>query len=163
MTELNKLNILAGICEIEKAYLIANSNNEQTFHFKEEQLSFLNKYIFDEKEISYEETEKYICTKLVFHLKIFKYQSQISKIKKTIEKKSNINKKNVNDQIKKKRLIFSSDQRNLLEEYFLENAYPKLDERVKLAEKLGIDTRRVQVWFQNKRQKQRKLNLNNSN
>lgn len=56
-----------------------------------------------------------------------------------------------------KRSTFSPDQLAVLEETFNANPLPNLALRSALAEDLGLTPRCVQVWFQNRRQKVKKL------
>jgi len=54
---------------------------------------------------------------------------------------------------KKKRQRTSPDQLAILEEIFQTDKMPNQQTRVHLADKLGMSSRRVQIWFQNKRAK----------
>jgi hypothetical protein len=58
-----------------------------------------------------------------------------------------------------KRSTFSPDQLLVLEESFGANSLPNLATRHLLAEELGLTPRTVQVWFQNRRQKVKKMSL----
>jgi len=49
----------------------------------------------------------------------------------------------------------SADAKALLETIFSADAFPTFAVRSKLAGQLGIDTRQVQIWFQNRRQRER--------
>jgi hypothetical protein len=51
----------------------------------------------------------------------------------------------------------SSKQRMLLERIFLSNPYPNLQLRTQLGEQLGMTPRKVQIWFQNRRTKQKSI------
>jgi len=51
----------------------------------------------------------------------------------------------------------------ILEEVFLLDQFPNNDTRKRLGEKLEVSTRQIQVWFQNRRQRERKLKRSNSN
>lgn len=61
---------------------------------------------------------------------------------------------------KKKRQRTTPEQLGVLEKYFLTDQMPSHQNRIELARKLGMSTRRVQIWFQNKRAK---LKRNSSN
>jgi len=64
---------------------------------------------------------------------------------------------------KRARWIPSEVQRTTLEtSYSSAGAFPDLERRQFLAGLLGIDTRQVQVWFQNRRQKDRKSQIETS-
>eukprot|EP00964_Phaeocystis_antarctica_P127033 scaffold90685_cov69-Phaeocystis_antarctica.AAC.10 len=52
---------------------------------------------------------------------------------------------------------FTSHQTNTLNEVYAEHPFPSADEKVALAQELDIDVRRIQVWFENKRARERKL------
>lgn len=52
---------------------------------------------------------------------------------------------------------------SILEEVFLLDQFPNNDTRKRLGEKLEVSTRQIQVWFQNRRQRERKLKRSNSN
>lgn len=54
---------------------------------------------------------------------------------------------------KKKRQRTSPDQLAILEEIFQTDKMPNQQTRVQLADQLGMSSRRVQIWFQNKRAK----------
>jgi len=54
---------------------------------------------------------------------------------------------------KKKRQRTSPDQLAILEQIFQTDKMPNQQTRVHLADKLGMSSRRVQIWFQNKRAK----------
>ncbi|KAJ1629663.1 hypothetical protein T492DRAFT_873011 [Pavlovales sp. CCMP2436] len=56
-----------------------------------------------------------------------------------------------------KRSTFSPEQLSVLEEAFITNPLPNLAARHLLAEELGLTPRTIQVWFQNRRQKVKKL------
>lgn len=58
-----------------------------------------------------------------------------------------------------KRSTFSPEQLRVLEEAFGANPLPNLATRHALAEELGLTPRTVQVWFQNRRQKVKKMQL----
>jgi len=54
---------------------------------------------------------------------------------------------------KKKRQRTSPDQLSILEQIFQTDKMPSQQTRVQLADQLGMSSRRVQIWFQNKRAK----------
>ena len=49
----------------------------------------------------------------------------------------------------------SEDAKALLETIFSADSFPTFTVRNQLAEQLGIDSRQVQIWFQNRRQRER--------
>ena len=49
----------------------------------------------------------------------------------------------------------SGDAKALLETIFSADSFPTFTVRNQLAEQLGIDSRQVQIWFQNRRQRER--------
>jgi len=57
----------------------------------------------------------------------------------------------------KKRIRTTPDQLRLLEKTYEQEKIPSQSLREELAQKLGMTPRRVQVWFQNKRAKERRL------
>eukprot|EP01089_Gocevia_fonbrunei_P000686 TRINITY_DN10677_c0_g1_i1.p1 TRINITY_DN10677_c0_g1~~TRINITY_DN10677_c0_g1_i1.p1 ORF type:complete len:119 (-),score=21.31 TRINITY_DN10677_c0_g1_i1:92-448(-) len=56
----------------------------------------------------------------------------------------------------KKRKRVTPEQRSALEEFFYWESRPSLEIRMSLAKKLDMTPRRVQIWFQNKRQRSKK-------
>ncbi|KAH9931118.1 homeobox-domain-containing protein [Epithele typhae] len=54
--------------------------------------------------------------------------------------------------IKKKRKRADPEQLKVLNETYNRTAFPSTEERMELAQKLGMSARSVQIWFQNKRQ-----------
>lgn len=52
---------------------------------------------------------------------------------------------------------FTSQQTNTLSKVYVEHPFPSADAKVALAQELDIDVRRIQVWFENKRARERKL------
>ena len=49
----------------------------------------------------------------------------------------------------------SEDAKALLEKVFIADSFPTFAVRSQLAEQLSIDSRQVQIWFQNRRQRER--------
>jgi len=60
---------------------------------------------------------------------------------------------------KKKRQRTSPDQLAILEQIFQTDKMPNQQTRVQLADQLGMSSRRVQIWFQNKRAKVKRSNV----
>jgi hypothetical protein len=58
---------------------------------------------------------------------------------------------------KKKRQRISSEQLDLLEQTFETDKMPNQKKRIELASKLGMSMKRVQIWFQNRRAKLKRL------
>ncbi|XP_061888008.1 homeobox protein goosecoid-2-like [Entelurus aequoreus] len=64
------------------------------------------------------------------------------------------------------RTIFTEEQLDALEELFLQNQYPDVNTREKLAQRTHLREERVEVWFKNRRAKwrrQRRLSFNVGN
>lgn len=59
--------------------------------------------------------------------------------------------------LKKKRQRTSPDQLSVLEQIFETDKMPNQQKRLKLAEQLGMSSRRIQIWFQNKRAKVKRV------
>ncbi|OSD06902.1 homeobox-domain-containing protein [Trametes coccinea BRFM310] len=57
--------------------------------------------------------------------------------------------------VKKKRKRADAEQLKVLNETYNKTAFPSTEERNELAKKLGMSSRSVQIWFQNKRQAMR--------
>lgn len=57
----------------------------------------------------------------------------------------------------RKRWVPSDQAKNLLETIFTADSFPTFSVRTQLAHQLGIDARQVQIWFQNRRQRERLL------
>ena len=57
--------------------------------------------------------------------------------------------------IRRPRWSPSDDAKALLETIFTADSFPTFSVRSQLAEQLGIDARQVQIWFQNRRQRER--------
>jgi len=60
---------------------------------------------------------------------------------------------------KKKRQRTSPDQLAILEQIFQTDKMPNQQTRVQLADQLGMSSRRVQIWFQNKRAKVKRSSM----
>ena len=60
------------------------------------------------------------------------------------------------------RTIYTDVQLEKLERKFRENQYLVGDERVNLAEELGLQVKQIKIWFQNRRIKQRRRTTRNS-
>lgn len=63
------------------------------------------------------------------------------------------------DKTSRKRTHLSSTQVSQLESSFQENSLPDSSIRSRLAKKLSISERTVQIWFQNRRAKQKKMKV----
>uniref|UniRef100_A0A8C1WVL4 Homeobox domain-containing protein n=2 Tax=Cyprinus carpio TaxID=7962 RepID=A0A8C1WVL4_CYPCA len=59
------------------------------------------------------------------------------------------------------RTAFSSVQIKILESVFQVNSHPGIDIREELAKKLHLDEDRIQIWFQNRRAKLKRLMVKN--
>lgn len=59
----------------------------------------------------------------------------------------------INFDIKRKRTTLNSKQYSTLLKYFQKSQFPDSEQRIGLANILGISPRSVQIWFQNQRQK----------
>ena len=55
----------------------------------------------------------------------------------------------------KKRVYFTPEQRAQLEELYKSQQYPTRDDKSALAKSLNIDENKIQVWFQNRRARDR--------
>eukprot|EP01130_Rhizamoeba_saxonica_P013559 TRINITY_DN579_c0_g1_i1.p1 TRINITY_DN579_c0_g1~~TRINITY_DN579_c0_g1_i1.p1 ORF type:complete len:170 (-),score=37.51 TRINITY_DN579_c0_g1_i1:60-569(-) len=60
---------------------------------------------------------------------------------------------------KKKRYRTSNEQRIVLEETFKTEKLPNIELREALAKQLNMTPRRIQIWFQNKRAKEKRLRI----
>ena len=58
---------------------------------------------------------------------------------------------------KKKRQRTSPEQLSILEQIFQGNRTPDYETRARLSKQLGMTPRRIQIWFQNKRAKMKKI------
>ena len=59
---------------------------------------------------------------------------------------------------KRSRITISEEHKNILLEMFEKKTFPNAKERRQLAELTGMSPRRVQIWFQNMRSKEKKMN-----
>eukprot|EP01102_Stenamoeba_stenopodia_P006398 TRINITY_DN1752_c0_g1_i1.p1 TRINITY_DN1752_c0_g1~~TRINITY_DN1752_c0_g1_i1.p1 ORF type:complete len:306 (-),score=77.44 TRINITY_DN1752_c0_g1_i1:217-1134(-) len=69
-------------------------------------------------------------------------------------------KKDLTEQERKKRKRVTEEQLTVLETIFATDKMPDQKLRLQLAQRLGMSSRRVQIWFQNKRAKLKKANSN---
>lgn len=58
---------------------------------------------------------------------------------------------------KRKRQRTSPEQLSILEQMFKGNRTPDYETRTRLSKQLGMTPRRIQIWFQNKRAKMKKI------
>jgi len=72
-------------------------------------------------------------------------------------------KKDLAEQERKKRKRVTEEQLTILETIFATDKMPDQKLRLQLAQRLGMSSRRVQIWFQNKRAKLKKANANSPN
>lgn len=72
-------------------------------------------------------------------------------------------KKDPVEQERKKRKRVTEEQLTVLETIFATDKMPDQKLRLQLAQRLGMSSRRVQIWFQNKRAKLKKANANSPN
>ncbi|EJD03516.1 homeobox-domain-containing protein [Fomitiporia mediterranea MF3/22] len=63
---------------------------------------------------------------------------------------------------KRTRKRFSQDQLVVLEQAYHKSSHPTRDEREEIAKQTDMSVKSVTIWFQNKRQMERKMALNNS-
>ena len=57
---------------------------------------------------------------------------------------------------RRSRTIFNSEQLDILEQHFAKYKYPDIKRRRAIAEEVGLPEERVQVWFQNRRAKNKR-------
>ncbi|KAG5642395.1 hypothetical protein DXG03_002853 [Asterophora parasitica] len=67
-----------------------------------------------------------------------------------------------NNAIRRTRKRFTNDQLTMLENLFHQNSHPSREERDSVAQLGGMETKSVTIWFQNKRQTERKVALHNA-
>ncbi len=58
---------------------------------------------------------------------------------------------------RRQRAVYSDAQLVVLEQHFQKSQYPSAHTREELAQKLSVSVERVQIWFKNRRAKQRRL------
>eukprot|EP01088_Endostelium_zonatum_P021119 TRINITY_DN8133_c0_g1_i1.p1 TRINITY_DN8133_c0_g1~~TRINITY_DN8133_c0_g1_i1.p1 ORF type:complete len:295 (-),score=53.51 TRINITY_DN8133_c0_g1_i1:6-890(-) len=68
---------------------------------------------------------------------------------------SDSNTNHVNDARKRRRERATSEQKTILEAAFADDQLPSKKTKERLAQKLGISVKRVQIWFQNRRAKEK--------
>ena len=64
---------------------------------------------------------------------------------------------NLTAEEKRRRVVFSPDQTEILRRYFIKNPYPTQSEFDILASRLGLEARKVYTWFTNQRQINKKF------
>lgn len=97
--------------------------------------------------------EKILCSALFFQKQILNYTAasedenddRDSKVSTESERKVRV------------RTAISDDQQSVLKEYYAVNARPNREEFRTIAQRLQLDARVVQVWFQNNRSRERKM------
>ena len=58
--------------------------------------------------------------------------------------------------VKRKRKNLTKEQLEILESVYIKEKYPHMDDRIKLEKSTNLSEDRIQVWFQNRRAKDRK-------
>ncbi len=58
---------------------------------------------------------------------------------------------------RRQRAVYSDTQLFLLEQHFQKSQYPSAHTREELAQALSVGVERVEVWFKNRRAKERRL------
>lgn len=72
------------------------------------------------------------------------------------------NSPNMNENFKKRnRTVLTRENKLYLEIYFEKNRFPSTTERTKIAKKMSVKPRTIQIWFQNARQKLKNDNIFN--
>lgn len=157
------MEYLALACEIELVSRQSSKNSDNIFKFNDEHLNILNEYIRINGYPS-DKTEKYLCGKLEVPVQIFRKQFKSSISKKNNNKKIPIKKRNKASKDKltkprKKRHTYSQEQTFILNQLFEEKKvrFPSKQMRQDLAKKLHVQERQIQVWFQNRRSKEKKM------
>ena len=74
----------------------------------------------------------------------------------TIEQQTQQPPKTVTSTNSRARTVFTEEQLDELENAFARNQYVIGDERIQLAERLGLGVKQVKIWFQNRRIKHRR-------
>ncbi|KAG5715891.1 Zinc finger homeobox protein 4 [Termitomyces sp. T112] len=64
--------------------------------------------------------------------------------------------------VRRTRKRFTNEQLTMLEDLFHKNSHPSREERESVAMLGGMETKSVTIWFQNKRQMERRLSLSNT-
>lgn len=62
----------------------------------------------------------------------------------------------VNMKMRRRQPRLKGEKLNILETYYKINKYPNSDDKIMLGKMIGRNTRHIQIWFQNKRAKEKK-------